>query len=287
MKNRYYDEWEFKQALSFIETNPLIANLKFKNYLKKYPTDYSAQIFYISTLITLGNFEEAEKILETLKFSFEIDKDYQNNVNKTIQRKIKLNIISSTLRLLSYQEKYKELYQYYLLHINDIKELDIDIKKLIFYCKKKLDMLDINKREQHNYIFRQIISYEENDFLVHIKKHLIAEETNSSIFSNDFPLNEILIEIKNYILASKRIYPYLYADTYIFKYNNSGKVNDKSVDYFEVICFHNTSNIITMYPTECCEELPYIDLNYLIKNNNPKTKKLSQIDKFNKRYGVK
>ena len=42
-----------------------------------------------------------------------------------------------------------------------------------------------------------------------------------------------------------------------------------------------------MYPSLNCENLPYIDLNYLKQNineENTKVKKISQIDKFNQRY---
>lgn len=39
-----------------------------------------------------------------------------------------------------------------------------------------------------------------------------------------------------------------------------------------------------MCPSERCENLPYTDLNYLIKQDNPKVKSISQIEKFNRRY---
>lgn len=288
MKNKYFDEWEFNQALSFIATNPLVAKLKFQRYLKRYPKDYSAYIYYTVPLITLGEFKKAEKILETLIILIESDKEYEYKVNKTSQKKIKLNIISSKLRLLSYQEKYKELYQYYLLHINEIQDLDLDINPLIFYCRKKLGLLDATPREQQAYIFRQIIHYKEEDFLKHIKRHLPNnfKEDNHGIFNTNFPIEEVLTEIKKHLLLVQRLYPYLYVDEYIFKYDSCGKDNNKTVDYFKVLCFHNTNNIITIYPSDDCEELPYIDLNYLVKDD-VKTKGLSRIDKFNKRYGIK
>ena len=43
-----------------------------------------------------------------------------------------------------------------------------------------------------------------------------------------------------------------------------------------------------MFPCADCENLPYVDLNYLINTNNiSKVKTLSQIEKFNKRYNHK
>ena len=42
-----------------------------------------------------------------------------------------------------------------------------------------------------------------------------------------------------------------------------------------------------MHPVNGCENLPIIDLNYIRKTEDIKVKKLSQIDKFNKRYNRK
>ena len=57
------------------------------------------------------------------------------------------------------------------------------------------------------------------------------------------------------------------------------------VDYFKVFCFNdNNNNIISMCPSNHCECLPYVDLNYLKENDKPKVKTISQIEKFNRRY---
>ena len=58
----------------------------------------------------------------------------------------------------------------------------------------------------------------------------------------------------------------------------------KITDYFKVICFHNTSNFITMLPVAEGEFLPHVDLNYMLSESNHKVKIKSQIDKFNQRY---
>ena len=79
----------------------------------------------------------------------------------------------------------------------------------------------------------------------------------------------------------------LYDDMYVFKYDSCGKDNYKIVNYFKVICFEGTSQIITMYPASDCEKLPYIDLNYMkTKEDTPKIKVLTQREKFNTRYNL-
>ena len=102
MKKTFFDAWELNQAMDLMDQNPLIANYKLQEYIKKYPKDYSAKICYIATLISLRNLTEAEKELEDLESLLKQDEYLKNKVRK--KTKIKLNMISSRLRLLSYQE---------------------------------------------------------------------------------------------------------------------------------------------------------------------------------------
>lgn len=288
MTNKYYNEWEFKKILKLMETNPVTANLRLETYLKKYNKDYCAHVYYISTLITLGEFKEAEARLKELEYMYINDKDFKNKVDIKNMKKLKTNIISTKIRLLSYHEKYKEIEELYLQHEQELKELDIEIERLIFYCRKKLNQPVSTNPKSYSYIYRQMNRYSEQDFLDHIKKHLpeYNHESSQSIFNSDFPFDKVLVEIKKYIPGEKRLYPYLYADLYIFKYDACGIESNKTVNYFKVVCFHNTSDIITIFPINCSEELPYIDLNYLIKEDI-KTKGLSRIDRFNMRLQKK
>lgn len=291
MAIEYFNKIEFKYALSFVETNPFFAKVKFEEYLKKYPKDYSAYTYYASVLITLKELDKAECVLNSLDFLSKTDKKYANKLNKIHFNTI--NSIGSRLRLLSYQEKYEELYQFCQQYFREIQNMEM--APLFFYCKKQLGMIELEKREKHPYIFRQIASYSESDFLEHIKKHLAdfnknGEEINPSIFKPNFPIESIINEVRKYIPSEKCLYFNFYVDVYIFKYDECGRDDNKTVDYFKVICFHNSSEIITIYPSRYCDALPAIDLNYLIKNETTSSrgpvKKLSQIDKFNKRYGI-
>ena len=88
MKNKYYDEWELKQALEHIETNPLVAKCKLKSYIDKYPSDYMSFIYYAAVLITLGEFNEAEKVLNDVELRILSDKNYHIKVSEKNQDKI-------------------------------------------------------------------------------------------------------------------------------------------------------------------------------------------------------
>lgn len=285
MKKTYYDKWEFLNAIELIEIDPYETKTRLENYISKYPNDYSSYIYYSFTLISIGEFEQAENIINTTEKYASKDISFTNNPNSIHFFNY---IINARIKILSYLEKYEELYNYCSKNKNKIKELNLNHS--LFYSLKKVNKLDLTKREKNSYLFRQIVEYQENDFLDHIKKHLAdynidTENPNPCIFSSNFPLNTILNEIKKYIPSDKRIFPGFCNDLYTFKYDSCGKVNNKNTDYFSVICFHNTKDIITMYPSEKREKLPYIDLNHLNPMiNNSNVKKLSRIEKFNQRY---
>ena len=304
MLNRFYNKEKFQYITSLIDINPFVARKEIEDYISQYGEDYFIIGQYIYCLIILGYFDEAEIQLKEFEFSIEGDK-YLNR-NPEVFTKIKARLISNKINLLMRQGKYQELYDYYQSNFHLIRSLWGDEHTpLMFYCKKMLGMLDVNRREQHTYIFRQIVNYDENDFLEHIKKHLIVDgynnngndEINPCIFNENFPLNEVIEELKRIIPSEgdKRLYYNFYVSIYVFRYDNCGKVNGRSVNYFKVVCFQNTNNFITMYPDVDCKDLPHTDLNYLNmgtdRTNDPKrlllAKRESRIDKFNKRFGLK
>lgn len=264
----------------------MMAKMLLEEYMKKYPLDYSAYPYYASILITLGDFNEAEKVLDYVEIISNANENFTSKETKV--QNLKYNILFSKLKLLSYQEKYDELYKIYLNNSQELYDINLN-HNIIFYCKKKLGMLSLNSINTNSYILSQITNYDESLFLEHIKKHLAdynkdINEPNKNIFAYDFPIDKVLSEVKKHICSSKKLYPGFFEDLYTFKYNECGRDNNKITDYFKVICFHNTNDFITMLPVTEGENLPYIDLNYMIPENTPKTKIKSQIDKFNQRY---
>ena len=161
-----------------------------------------------------------------------------------------------------------------------------------FYSKKRTGRLNKEKRDVNSYLFKQIVRFEEEDFYQHIEKHLASsiedfDEPNKTIFEENFPLRDVVEEIKKYIPSNKRLYLGFYDNIYYFKYDECGRVDRKMVNYFKVVCLHNSQDFITMCPVVGNENLPYIDLNYMKKEEPVKVKRISQIDRFNRRYGHK
>lgn len=286
MKMQHFDSWEFRHIFHLVETNPNEAKIQMEEYLKNYSTDHSAYTYYAYILIVLGYFDEAENILEYVKRTYINDTNFMKDKKKV--ELIKENIIFNTFKLLSYQKRYEELFFFCKENMNIIRKLKLN--SLDFYCKKRLGIKCPEAIEKFSYLFRQIANYSEDDFLEHIKKHMAdynqdLDEPNEYLFGPEFPVNEVLAEVRKYIGSDKRLFSGFYEDLYIFKYDYCGRVKNKAVNYFRVIALNDTDNFITMFPSDDCESMPYIDLNYLsYKKDKPKEKKLSQIDKFNQRY---
>lgn len=287
MNKNHFNIWEFRQALYLSETDPLSARSLYEEYLKKHPNDYSAYPFYCSNLITIGELELAEKMLDYVEDACQKDEMFLKSHRF---KKFKYNMFFSRIKLLSFQERYEELYNLYLENINMDKEKDLN--SVWFYAKKRTGRLNDEKRDVNSYLFKQIVRYEEEDFYHHIEKHLAnsnkdLDDPNSAIFEEGFPLRDVVEEIKKYIPSNKRLFLGFYDNRYYFKYDECGRVDRRIVNYFEVVCLNNSQDFITMCPTVGNDNLPYIDLNYMKKEEPVKVKRISQTDKFNRRYGNK
>lgn len=285
--NRFYDSWEFKQAHSYRATNPYDAVAKFEEYIKKYPQDFSSYIYYASSLITIGELDKAEEMLKKVEELIKENYRYFNKEQFKLKA-IKHDILFNQLRLMSYREQYEELYKTLSKSKEELAHMNMG--DLLFYCRKKLGKIDFNQREHNSYLFRQIVEYKESDFLEHIKKHMSdynagLEEPNPNIFMSGFPIKEVINEVKKYIPSDKKMCAGFWEDTYFFKYVGCGRADGKIVDYFKVVTFHGTNELITVCPVAGYENAPNVDLSYMIDYSDIKAKKKeSQIDKFNKRF---
>ena len=284
-KLAYFNEWEYKQALGMITVNPEKSELLYREYIEKYPLDSCAYGDYAYVLMILRRFDEAEEILNYAKKLFYEDNFFK--LSKEDGEKLNNRLIFDSLKLLSFQERYEELYNYCAENTQKIDELNIG--SIAFFSKIKSGRPAGKPREDYSYRSRQIIEYREEEFLEHVKKHLLdynleADEDNA-MFVQEFPFDKVFSEVKKYIPSEKGLCIGFCDNKYFFRYDNSGRVKNKLVNYFIVVSLHNSSDFITMYPIEGAEELPSIDLNYLIEEKlDVKTRKLSQIDKFNQRY---
>ena len=105
------------------------------------------------------------------------------------------------------------------------------------------------------------------------------------MFLSDFPLTKVIDEVKKIIPSQEHLFSDgLVSEKYFFKYDGCGRVDNKITDYLMAVSIQNTKKIISIHPSLSGENFNYIDLNYL---REEKTKKISRIDKFNQKYGIK
>ena len=287
--NKYYNESAFQYAIDLLENDPFHAKLRFKAYIEKYPKDYYARAYYALLLTRLCEFDEAEAEYDYIKIKSQNDHFYICNQNDL--RGFHYNMILVKMKILAYHEKYQELLDF--IYKNRDQVHPEDIKYISYYCRIRLGIIDKNI-ETSSYRFLQTYNYNEKLFQEHIKKHLKShiddvDKPSGCVFNEDFPIEKVIAEIKKYIPSDKKLFPGYFDNTYFFKYDSCGMVDGTRTNYFTVVCFQNTSNFITLYPTLDCDKLPYVDLNYIrdLEEDKSKVKRLSQIDKFNMRYNRK
>lgn len=276
-----YNVYEFNKANDALKVNLKISKELFEEYLVNYPYDYSTYINYAYLLLRLDNTLNARKVCEYVQALVEKDFNYKNSIKYERFKSMKLKL---TFTILVYEGKFKEAYD---LYINSSRKFIIE-ELPILYISKMLGRED--KMELKSYTSEQINNYSYDLFLDHIKKHLIylpRNDNKTSLFKSDIQIEEIIKEIRRIIPNSIKERSNAYSDVYYFKYNNCGYNGKKKMDYFKVIAIHDTNNLLTMHPIIYEPVIEYIDLNYLNNKEEVATKKLSQIDKFNKRYGIK
>lgn len=276
LEKKFYDNNQYQKILKLCTEYRLYEAInKFEIYFQKYPNDISGYAYYIETLMKLGKLDKAVEIFNQLRVE----------ENTTIHAKEELLRIK--LRLLMLNEEYDKAYQFLLQYQSVFDKNKWATGALSCFLKKQLGILtDLEKEEfSKKYLLRQIISYSKEDALNHINSshQSILENMNFIQFVENFKIKDMYDKLKSSIPNQDRIYDDVVSDKYIFKYNACGHVNSKIVDYFVVIATKNTNDIFTMYP--CSYKPDFIVPDLTPEVSKEKTKRMSQIDKFNQRYG--
>lgn len=280
MKNNKSDKFDNFTLWNIIKKSkydPFDTLEQLKVYIEKYPTDIVAYRTYIIVLIDLGRFEEAETIINFIEHRF------PNFIDE--------KFIFNKFRLFCFTGRFEEANEMYKAHKEELLSVEprIDFFDVIYRLQKG-EQLERHLSPERNYLYNQIVDYNKDDFVEHIKKHtadynLDIEDSNHAIFNPDFPIDDIIDELEKIIPNENKTYFGFSNNFYVFKFNNAGRVSNKSVDFFRVVTLNGTNHFITMYPMEHGELLPHIDLNHLNKSvDSPKVRQLSRLEKFNQKY---
>lgn len=275
---------------------------------RKIKTDYAliSQLYFDKKYDTF--ISEATKYLQV----------HQNDIEMRFMRAKayrKLNYFDEAIKDLKYILEIKvnnyalaELYfiYYYLnMYVEAIKLLPLVyetrcisaysayISELIM--KKKLGIsMKFKKGNKCDYITSQVTNYTVKEALNHITtNHSIIGDNGEankekSYFNDNINLEYLFQIIRSSIKNSKKVNKDEILEVHYFAVANVGVYNDNNCNFIKVIVIPNTNNIITMYPTNSIDDGNVSNLEFdgdLLFNKKQKIKTMSQIDKFNKRYG--
>ena len=270
----YFNNEEYIYVKSFLRTNPSEALIRTEEYIKKYPNDYIAGVFYSKVLKVLGYFSEALYVLGNIEERYTSNKKLFNDFVK--YNIIEEKVLYNKLRCLSYLEDFDKVEKL----LNENRKYLINPKFGYFSNLVKYSKME-NINFNASYRLEQLFNYSDEEFLSHISKHMYSRVEDYDVistFNEDFPFDKVFYEVKKKILFSKAYYFGTYEDV------SSDVTIGKISDYFLVITFHNTNKYISMYPCNSSSNFNYVDLNYLKIPSTSNVKRLSQIDKFNMKY---
>lgn len=286
--SKFFDYKSSRNIEKLLEIDPYRAIELYEQYLEHYPQDYSSQERYLSILIKVGYYQKAFEVLRHLEVMVYDGKlrNVKNGRNKYVLMK---NIVYAKLRLLVHTGRYNEAYEYITKNVELVNMHNLEnIPALIFFLKTRLGIINQTKEDQKCYLFSQLAEYNEQAFIEHAKRHIDGysdEEGITAYFHANFPLEQVFEEVKKHYSIDKRISKGINTDEYYFKYDECGYQDGVLCNYFVVITLANNPHYITMYPEPDVYKYPYIDLNYMKEETKPRVRKLSQIEKFNQRYG--
>lgn len=249
-----------------------------------------AEQHYLNALKNRGKFIEKAALfnlgnLNMQKGDYPLAKKYYQEVTKHQQlykAPAYFQLLYLSIREEDYQNCHKIIAELEQLELNSSMKESIEKVKLYLDVKRKAK---IKLSRIHNYTDEQIINYSEEKAL----NFITSNKKRDVSFNEEIDQSTLFYSIKSKLTADKLTINSL-MDSYLIEYPSIGYRQDEKLNDLRVICLPNTKDIITMYPdsrvkktTESIEE-EQIEQE---TSSKKKVKKLSQIDKFNRRYGLK
>lgn len=243
-------------------------------YLEKYPNDVIVRFMRARAYRKLNRFDEA---IEDLKYNLRLE-DNDHSLLELYFIYYYLNRYEEAIELLPllYQNRPINAYSVSISELVMKKQLGIDVK--------------VRKGEKCDYIRSQIFNYSTDLALSHLDKHINRSEENISYFNENININALFNLVRKNIKNSKKVNTEEILEIHYLGISNVGTFNNEPCNYLKVVVVPNTTNIISMYPTN------NVDYNYvsniefehneLFNKTEEKVKRMSKIDKFNKRYNM-
>ena len=256
-----------------------LAMKKIHEFINNYGNDIEVLYLYGKLLRKTGYVEES---IKNFKKALEVmnEKNTDFYYNATIAELFKVYFINCY-----YKEAYDLLvnapqalkFEHYNDNMPDISEF-----------KKLLEIrLGIYKEQTNeSVLIQKVLHYDRAKSIKHVRKHLKESGIIDHSIFNDIDVNKLFSLVEESIKSSKKMQRFTFNDLYMFEFYRIGQDNSNKL---MVITNKGTNEIISMYPTQSdikCQ----INANLyqlVLEEEASKVKKISQIDKFNKRYGLK
>lgn len=234
-------------------------------------TDKDIKTTYLGRLeLTKKNYDVSENILSESINNF-------SNCNYSYMNQANYYLLLAKYR----QKKYEEVLED-LTNLTSLKYFDKKYKRELLLLKFYLNYVLGNNPIPNTYSERQIVSYSEQRAIEHIQYHHKKASTISQ-FDDSVNIYNLFYFVRSRIdFDQKLVHEFL--DKYTLDFpKNMGSDNTRNLRSVSAVCLPDTKNILTMYPYRY-EQI--VDDNQDELYNNNKIKRLSQIEKFNKKYNI-
>lgn len=307
-----YDSFEPKNS-SFFATKGIVKYLThdyetaYEILKKVYEANYSPALFSKSACwlarieLLRGNIEEAKKYFNDLEDSplkiilnaeieasqgnYEVAINILETNNISVNDTLELMILYANIliRMKEYSKAKAVIEDFRINHPITPEQIQIEIERYLAIIKKHLGK---PVEKSYSYFIKQISRYSNIRSLDHIMAHYYSEN-GSGKFSPSFNINNEYFKIRNIIKDMTPVFRSLNetVDKYIIDYPGAGVLGDISLDKIQVVTIMETKDIITFYPVSKYS-LGYEYEEDFVPKKEPQ-KRLTQIEKFNQRYGNK
>ena len=242
-----------------------------KEYYNKLKNSPAKDILNAEIETSQGNYADAINIIETKILP----------VNHSLD--VMILYVNTLIRTKEYSTA-KDIIENYLLKYPNIPVGTlVNIERFLAIAKKNLGE---SVEYSESYFINQISRYSNIRSLDHIMAHYYSEN-GSGKFSPSFNINNEYFKIRNIIKDMTPVFRSLNesVDKYIIDYPGAGVLGDISLDKIQVVTIMETKDIITFYPVSKYS-LGYEYEEDFAPKKEPQ-KRLTQIEKFNQRYGNK
>ena len=218
-----------------------------------------------------GNYEVAINILKT------------NSILVTDSLELMMLYANILIRMKEYSKAKAVIENFIQNHPITLEQTQIEIERYMAIIKKNFGEY---VEKSYSYFIKQIVNYSNLRSLDHIMAHYYSEN-GSGKFSPSFNINDEYFKIRNIIKDMNPVFRSLSSsvDEYIIDYPGAGVLGDISLDKIQVVTIMETKDIITFYPVSKYSLGYEYEEDFVPKKES--IKRLSQIEKFNQRYGNK